>query len=105
MKSEHIMNFLKDGSFSMPYYLIQFRKELSVSDMDLIVLAYLENLGDHFRLLKKIVCRKTGFGSSSLPNPFLFGRAQKETVSRCQRKRPVPKPGADFFCSRRRGTM
>lgn len=48
MKSEHIMNFLKDGSFSMPYYLIQFRKELSVSDMDLIVLAYLENLGDHF---------------------------------------------------------
>ena len=26
MKSEHIMNFLKDGSFSMPYYLIQFRK-------------------------------------------------------------------------------
>ena len=48
MKSEHIMNFLKDGSFSMPYYLIQFRKELSVSDMDLILLAYLDNLGDHF---------------------------------------------------------
>ncbi len=53
MKSEHIMNFLKDGSFSMPYYLIQFRKELSVSDMDLIVLAYLENLGIISYLIQK----------------------------------------------------
>lgn len=48
MKSEHIMNFLKDGSFNIPYYLVQLRKELSISDLDLIILAYLENFGDHF---------------------------------------------------------
>ena len=48
MKSEHIIQFLKNGSFNIPYYLVQFRKELSISDLDLIILAYLENFGDHF---------------------------------------------------------
>lgn len=48
MKSEKLLEFIKDGSFNIPFYLFRLRSKLNISDFDFMFLAYLSSKGTKF---------------------------------------------------------